>query len=125
MLFRQSYLLAAGLLALLIILASPLGSLGNAQEQAAAGLDAPAAAAAGEGGETYILGVGDRLRVNVFGENDLSGEFDVDSGGAVRLPLIGQVSAAGMTVSNFERDVEAKLEDGYLRDPRVSVEVTN
>lgn len=73
----------------------------------------------------YQLGSGDRLRVIVFGEPDLSGEFDVGGSGVVALPLIGQVRANGLTLSNFEDAVEAKLRDGYLTSPRVSVEVLN
>lgn len=73
----------------------------------------------------YELGSGDRLRVIVFGEPDLSGEFDVGGSGVVALPLIGQVRANGLTLSAFEDAVEAKLQDGYLTNPRVSVEVMN
>jgi polysaccharide export outer membrane protein len=75
--------------------------------------------------ESYTLGTGDQLRVIVFGETDLSGQFTVDDGGHVRLPLIGQVDAAGRTLHQFEGDVAAKLSQGYLKNPRVSVEVTN
>ena len=60
-----------------------------------------------------------------FGEADLGGEYVVDSGGFVRLPLIGQIHAAGDTVRAFENEVISKLKDGYLKDPRVSAEVLN
>ena len=73
----------------------------------------------------YRLGSGDKLRVIVFGEPDLSGEFDVSGSGKVALPLIGQVDAAGRTLSEFEAAVIAKLMEGYLNNPRVSVEVMN
>lgn len=73
----------------------------------------------------YELGSGDKLRVIVFGEQDLSGEFDVSGSGMVALPLIGQVRARGLTLSEFEDAVETKLRDGYLTNPRVSVEVMN
>ena len=73
----------------------------------------------------YRLGSGDKLRVIVFGEPNLSGEFDVSGSGKVALPLIGQVDAEGQTLSQFEDAVIAKLMDGYLNNPRVSVEVLN
>lgn len=73
----------------------------------------------------YRLGSGDKLRVIVFGETDLSGEFDVSGSGKVALPLIGQVHAEGLTLSAFEDAVEKKLQEGYLTSPRVSVEVMN
>lgn len=73
----------------------------------------------------YRLGSGDKLRVIVFGEDDLSGEFDVTGSGMVSLPLIGQVRAQGLTVDQFENAIRNKLLDGYLKNPRVSVEVLN
>lgn len=73
----------------------------------------------------YILGVGDKLRINVFGEPDLTGEFEVSSTGIVSMPLIGDVRAAGQTVSKLQASITAKLKDGYMKDPKVSVEVNN
>lgn len=73
----------------------------------------------------YRLGTGDRLRITVFGEDDLSGEFEVDDTGAISLPLIGGVAAAAKTPRELERAVAAALADGYLVNPRVSLEVLN
>lgn len=73
----------------------------------------------------YKLGTGDRVRVIVFNEEDLSGEFEVDSTGSLALPLIGNISARGLTLREFETAVAAALRDGYLKDPRVNVEVLN
>lgn len=73
----------------------------------------------------YRLGVGDKVQVTVYGEDDLSGSFDVDGSGNVRLPLIDQVRAQGLTLKEFEQAIEAKLRNGYLLKPRVNVSVTN
>lgn len=74
----------------------------------------------------YSLGNGDRLRVTVFGEEDMSGEFLVDSTGQVSIPLVGEVPAAGRTVRDFQRELESRLIDGgILLKPRVSAEVIN
>lgn len=73
----------------------------------------------------YRLGAGDKLRVIVFGEEALGGEFIVSSEGTVELPLIGAVKASGLTISEFQGEVERALKDGYLKDPRVSAEVEN
>lgn len=73
----------------------------------------------------YRLGSGDKLRVIVYGEEDLSGEFDVTGAGKVSLPLIGQVQAAGLTLDEFEKEVTNKLANGYLNHPKVSAEVLN
>jgi polysaccharide export outer membrane protein len=74
--------------------------------------------------EDYKLGAGDKVRVTVFGEDELGGEFAVDGSGYIRLPLIGQVKALGLSARNVENEVTALLKDGYLKEPRVNVEVT-
>lgn len=73
--------------------------------------------------ESYVLGAGDKLRLIVFGEESLSGEFVVSAAGSVSLPLVGEVAAAGFTLTRFREAVVSALLDGYLKDPRVSVEV--
>lgn len=75
--------------------------------------------------EHYRLGTGDKLKVNVYGEEDLSGEFLVDGSGQVQLPLVGQVKAANLTIHEFVTEVVNALKEGYLKDPKVSVEVLN
>ena len=72
----------------------------------------------------YRLGTGDKVRVLVYGESDLGGEFQVDATGYVRLPMIGQVKAAGLTGHDLEGSITTALANGYLNDPRVNVEVT-
>ena len=73
----------------------------------------------------YTLGAGDKLRVTVFEEKDLSGEFEVTGEGDISLPLIGSISAVGKNIRRLERDVEKKLLDGFLKNPRVSIDVMN
>ncbi|MBN9554254.1 MAG: polysaccharide export protein [Alphaproteobacteria bacterium] len=72
----------------------------------------------------YRLGPGDKIRVTVFGESDLSGEYQVDGSGLVRLPLIGTLRASGMTAPALEQDISAAFADGYLKSPRVNVEIS-
>jgi protein involved in polysaccharide export with SLBB domain len=73
----------------------------------------------------YELGSGDEIRVIVYGEEDLSGEFELDGSGIVAMPLIGPVSIGGRDVAEAERLISEKLADGYLVNPRVSIEVLN
>lgn len=102
----------------------PANAAAPAGAPAAAG-GAQSAAAASNASE-YILGPNDRVRLIVFGEEQLSGEFAIDEGGRAALPLVGEVQAAGSSVRQFEDAVEAALKRGqYLNDPRVSVEVLN
>src|SRR4051812_29222366 len=72
----------------------------------------------------YVLGPGDKLKLTVYGETDLSGEFTIDGSGYARLPLIGQVRAAGYTAQQLEQAVGNTLAQGYLKSPRVSLEVS-
>ena len=72
----------------------------------------------------YRLDSGDRLRVTVFGQPDMSGEFNVDGSGLVALPLIEPMRARGETPEDFARELEAALGRQLLRSPSVSVEVT-
>lgn len=73
----------------------------------------------------YRLGSGDKVKINVFGEADLSGEFLVGDNGRIELPLIGAVQARGQTVTQFQSAVVARYSGGYLKDPKVSVSVLN
>ena len=73
--------------------------------------------------EDYRLGAGDRVRVTVFGEPSLTGEFQVSSAGRISMPLVGDLDAVDLTVADFQRSVEQALRNGYLLEPRVSAEV--
>ena len=73
----------------------------------------------------YKLGAGDRVKITVFGEKDLSGEFEVSASGIIAFPLIGDVRAADHTLSDLERRLAEKLGDGFLKSPRVNAEVVN
>jgi protein involved in polysaccharide export with SLBB domain len=73
----------------------------------------------------YKLGTGDKVRVTVFNEKDLSGDFDVNDQGLVALPLIGQVQVGGLTLSQAQDLITQKYGKDYLVSPRVNVEVLN
>lgn len=74
--------------------------------------------------EAYALGGGDKIRVTVFGQPDLSGEFEIDGLGFISMPLIGQISAINRSTPALEKEISDKLSDGFLLDPKVSAEVT-
>lgn len=78
-----------------------------------------------ESPSTYRLATGDKVHVIVYGEDDLSGDFEIDGNGFVRMPLIGQVKAQGLSTHDLESSIAQALADGYLNAPRVSVEITN
>jgi polysaccharide export outer membrane protein len=71
----------------------------------------------------YRLDVGDKVKVTVYNEPTLTGEFWVNPDGTLSLPLIGNVPARGKSVAQIAADARVRLADGYLRDPKVSMEV--
>lgn len=73
----------------------------------------------------YVLGPGDKVRVTVFGQEDLSGEFEVDAAGTISLPLIQSVPAQGLTPPQLEQAIAKRLEPDFLKNPRVNIEVLN
>jgi polysaccharide biosynthesis/export protein len=64
---------------------------------------------------------GDQITVTVFGQADLSGTFQIDGRGFVELPLVGPIQVRQLTPQQCERAIEARLADGYLKRPVVSV----
>ena len=71
----------------------------------------------------YRLGSGDKVHVVVFGEDDLGGDYEIDGSGYIRMPLIGQLRAAGISARTLGANIGDLLQKGYLNNPNVSVEV--
>ncbi|MCJ2073555.1 polysaccharide export protein [Methylobacterium sp. J-030] len=71
----------------------------------------------------YTLSAGDKLRVIVFGQDNLSNIYAVDGAGRIAMPLIGVVQVGGQTTGQAARSIEAKLASGFVREPHVTVEV--
>jgi polysaccharide export outer membrane protein len=76
-----------------------------------------------DGDSVYRLGGGDEIRVNVFGVDELSGEYRIDANGSVSLPLIGQLDISGYTLAEAERVLEQEYGERFLRDPQITVSV--
>lgn len=121
---RSAVQALVGLIAAMTLLASAAAAQPAAPPLAQAPA-APAMEAAAPEIPGYVLGQGDRLRVIVFGEEDLSGEFIVDGSGRFAMPLVGEMQAAGLTQRQLERQIEGVLRTGYLNDPRVAIEIMN
>jgi polysaccharide export outer membrane protein len=73
--------------------------------------------------QTYRITAGDKIGVTVFGQPDLSGESTVDQSGNLRLPIVGDTYAVNLTLSELERSIAHSLEQGYVRNPTVSVKI--
>jgi len=73
--------------------------------------------------EPYLLDAGDGVRITVFEQNELTNTYSVDKAGYIAFPLVGSVQARGRTTKQIEGEIAAKLRNGFLRDPDVSVEI--
>ncbi|KIC58457.1 polysaccharide biosynthesis/export family protein [Brevundimonas nasdae] len=71
----------------------------------------------------YELDSGDKIRLSVFGEEELSGEFVVSGAGILSIPLAGDIPAKGRTITDIQRAVEESLRARYILNPQVSAEV--
>ncbi len=71
----------------------------------------------------YRLGANDRVRIIVFGQPTLTGEYTLDGNGMLAFPLIGNVEASGQTTSQLQQAIASRLDPDYLRNPSVSAEV--
>jgi polysaccharide biosynthesis/export protein len=80
--------------------------------------------AAYEFGSGYRVGAGDRLTIRVAGEAELTADYLVDGSGQISMPYVQTVSVAGMTSAQIEAMIATRLRQGYLRDPKVSAQVT-
>jgi polysaccharide export outer membrane protein len=83
----------------------------------------PAPAAQNDALGDYRLAPGDRLTIVVFDESQLSGDFYIDGGGAVLLPLAGSVKISGLTLPEAQDLIQKKFAEGVLVRPAVSVRI--
>jgi polysaccharide export outer membrane protein len=73
------------------------------------------------GATDYRVGPLDVLDIEVFGAKELSRSARVSVAGDFSMPLVGRVPAVGKTVSELETDIAARLKDGFMENPQVSV----
>jgi polysaccharide export outer membrane protein len=74
-------------------------------------------------GGDYVIGPQDVLTIQVFDQADLGGKYTVETDGTFSFPLIGRVTAGGMTLRKFEVELKRKLADGYFKNPQVAVAI--
>src|SRR5262245_47125986 len=71
----------------------------------------------------YKIGTQDVLTITVFGESDLSGKYTVEPDGTFMFPLVGRVTAGGITIREFEQELKKQLADGFLKNPQVAITI--
>src|SRR6516225_7909589 len=109
------FLLYSAMLAVAFVVSGCAGStLSDAEREAAvAAATAPAK-----------LQPGDKIRIVVFGEDNLNGEYQVDQSGQISLPLAGTIKVQGLTQAELEQELAKKFKSQYLKSPKVTVTIT-
>src|SRR5262249_20601458 len=69
------------------------------------------------------LQAGEKIRVTVYGEPSLSGDYQIDPSGFVSLPPAGTIKAAGLSQQQLEQELTAKFSSGYLKNPKITVSI--
>ncbi len=73
--------------------------------------------------DPYRLGVGDKLRITIYEEDKLSGEYTVDDGGNISIPLLPPIAATGLNTGELETAIANSLRKTLIRDPNVTVQI--
>lgn len=84
----------------------------------------PAVLRAQDGAASGVIGGRDSVEIRVFREEDLTTRGQLSTAGTIDMPLIGAVRLAGLSTTEAARAIEARLRDGYLVRPEVSVSIT-
>lgn len=73
----------------------------------------------------YKLGRGDKVKIAVFGEEQLTGDFALNGNGEISFPLLGLVKAEGRSVEELRAEIQDRLGREYIRNPRVTIDIAN
>src|SRR5436190_9753142 len=71
----------------------------------------------------YVIGAQDILMITSFDQDNLSGKYPIDSDGTFTFPLIGRIKAGGLTLRQLENELKRLLQDGFFKNPQLSVGV--
>jgi len=98
----------------------PVGTAGTTADVAPVSRSVPTSASSEASSTDYRLGAGDKLRIEVYKDTQLSQSLQVRPDGKITLPLVGDVAAAGRTSMELRDSIVASLKD-YIKEPVVTV----
>jgi polysaccharide export outer membrane protein len=101
----------------------PVPVMPASAESVAWGTPAVFTVAADDGDGPYRLDTGDRLRIFVYGQPNLSRLYIVDQEGRISMPLIGNIGARGKTTNELQKLIRSRLGAEFVKDPQVTVDV--
>lgn len=73
--------------------------------------------------QVSTVGPKDILAIQVYGQKQMSGEYEVSKAGHINFPLLGKVHIHGLDSSEIGTVLQAKLKNGYMRDPHVNIRI--
>lgn len=73
--------------------------------------------------EDYILGPGDRIRISVIGEPELTTEAEISPSGTITFWVLGDIKVADKSVAEFKAELTKILSEKYIKNPVVKVEI--
>ena len=73
----------------------------------------------------YILGPSDKVHLRDYDDANLTGDYEVNSAGFISLPLVGQVRAAGLTTSQLEKTIAARMKGSVAQNPNINIEIAS
>jgi protein involved in polysaccharide export with SLBB domain len=114
---------AAAHLRLMLQIVLPLLLLGASGLAAQETVDAPPTLSLGANEAAYRLATGDRIRINIFNHDELSGEYQLDGEGRFSMPLIGVIEAEDLNSAELEILLVKKLKPDFLVNPRVFIQL--
>ncbi len=100
---------------------SIVGSSPNVTLVEADSLPAPARSDLLTDTRPYLIGPFDKLKIDVFGVEELTREVQIDASGRLSFPLVGVVEASGLTPGELAQQLESRLRGRYVRNPDVTV----
>jgi polysaccharide export outer membrane protein len=75
------------------------------------------------GGDQYVIGPQDTLMITVIDESDITAKYRVDTGGAITLPYLGRMPAAGLSIEELRKRITTGLQQGWIKNPQVLVAI--
>lgn len=95
----------------------------KAQTHAASAPEGATPAPAAPAQQVYRIGTGDKLKVTIYNNEKLSGDYPVGGDGKIGLPMLGRVAVSGLTLDEVSTLLIGRLADGYFLNPNVTVDM--
>lgn len=73
----------------------------------------------------YRLGSGDKIEINIFGGDNMTGVYTVNGAGFISVPLVSNIYVRSLTINELQEKLVSELKPDYLLNPQVNIQVLN